>query len=407
MGICISQKLCLSLCWLSGENVKIPGRDDAADPMLLPTTSNVTPLSQCTEKEGTAEGEGKPLRPAEGIIRKAKTYMAILKGLIHKMKGSAGDLTFKTVAGRTVVSEKVTKTTNRRTSAQQKQRMKWANVIQMYKGICPLIDFGFENKAPGLSDYNMFVRLALKQDPVYMTRAEVAGGGCIAAPYQITQGTLPAIAVSGEGAARRTDIKLGTLVIDANTTMAELSNAIVQQNADYDYGDQLSYFVVHQQVNAVTGIPFCQFDACAVVLDKVSTVKVWDQLRSEGFRTVEGYLGHDAAETADAVFCWVHSRRNGSGKTLVSTQLLLANNGLLADYTGSDAYQRAVKTYGGENTVFLTPEEQANANAVENAGGNTESGNSEQGSSDGQGGTEQGGNSSTGGTEQGGDSGLG
>ncbi len=37
--------------------------------------------------------------------------MAILKGLISKLKGSAGDFTFRNSQGRTIVSEKITETT--------------------------------------------------------------------------------------------------------------------------------------------------------------------------------------------------------------------------------------------------------------------------------------------------------
>ena len=43
--------------------------------------------------------------------------MAILNGLIQKMKGSAGQLTFKSLNGQTVVSEKPTKVSNPRTAS--------------------------------------------------------------------------------------------------------------------------------------------------------------------------------------------------------------------------------------------------------------------------------------------------
>lgn len=128
--------------------------------------------------------------------------MAILKGLISKMTGSAGDLTFKTVKGQTVVSEKVTRVNNVRTVAQQKNRMKWANVVQMYKGISPLLNYGFENKRTGVTDYNMFVKLNIHSTPVYLMRNEVIGGACIVAPYQITQGSLPTIVTRGEGSSK-------------------------------------------------------------------------------------------------------------------------------------------------------------------------------------------------------------
>ena len=66
--------------------------------------------------------------------------MAILKGLIRKMRGSIGDFTFRKNDSRTVVSEKTTDVSNPKTSAQQKHRMKWANIVKMYRGIIPLLD---------------------------------------------------------------------------------------------------------------------------------------------------------------------------------------------------------------------------------------------------------------------------
>ena len=59
--------------------------------------------------------------------------MAILNGIISKLNGSAGNLTFKQLGGKTIVSEKISSTTDAKTLPQQKQRMKWANVVRMYK----------------------------------------------------------------------------------------------------------------------------------------------------------------------------------------------------------------------------------------------------------------------------------
>lgn len=293
--------------------------------------------------------------------------MAILHGIISQMTGSAGDLTFKTVKGQTVVSEKVTRVNNVRTVAQQKNRMKWANVVQMYKGISPLLNYGFENKRTGVTDYNMFVKLNIHSTPVYLMRNEVIGGACIVAPYQITQGSLPTIVAKGEGNSKVTDIALGALVIDENTTVATFSNAVVLNNADYNFGDQLAFYRVIQRVNATTGIPYGEFAASSVVLDKKSDAVLWSLVHPEGFQTTEGFLGHEDNEVQGA-FCWVHSRKN-NGKTLVSTQCLLVNNDILADYTSKEAYKKAVATYGGEKEVFLTPATEM----AENEGSNSPS----------------------------------
>ena len=280
--------------------------------------------------------------------------MAILNGILKKLNGSAGSLTFKQYAGQTVVSEKISVVKRSNTPMQMRQRTKWGNVIQMYKGICPLINYGFESKPVGKSDYNMFMKVNMKGSDIYLTREEVAGGGCIAAPYQLTQGTLPSIVTVGEGDNVRTDISLGDLTIDAETTVKDFAQAVVNNNADYDYGDQISFFDVLQRVNAVTGIPYCQFLATNVVLDKASEVKLLDMVSKYGFATVDGFLGHIEGEGA-GVFAWVHSRKS-SAKTLVSTQSFVNNNDeMIAEYSGDQAYKRSVKTYGGESSAFLTP----------------------------------------------------
>ena len=247
--------------------------------------------------------------------------MAILNGILKKLNGSAGSLTFKQYAGQTVVSEKISVVKKSNTPMQMRQRTKWGNVIQMYKGICPLINYGFESKAPGCSDYNMFMKVNMKGSNIYLTREEVAGGGCVAYPYQLTQGTLPSIVVTGSGDNTRTDIKLGDLKIDANTLVKDFAMAVVSNNADYDFGDQISFFDVLQRVNAVTGIPYCQFLATNVMLDKTSEVKLLDIVSKYGFATVDGYLGHIEGE-GDGVYAWVHTRKS-SAKTLVSTQTLV------------------------------------------------------------------------------------
>ena len=280
--------------------------------------------------------------------------MAILNGILKKLNGSAGSLTFKQYAGQTVVSEKISVVKKSNTPMQMRQRTKWGNVIQMYKGICPLINYGFESKPVGKSDYNMFMKVNMKGSDIYLTREEVAGGGCIAAPYQLTQGTLPSIVIVGSGDNARTDIKLGDLTIDAETLVKDFAIAVVSNNADYDFGDQISFFDVLQRVNAVTGIPYCQFLATNVVLDKASEVKLLDLVSKYGFATVDGYLGHIEGEGA-GVFAWVHSRKS-SAKTLVSTQSFVNNNDeMIAEYSGAEAYKRSVKTYGGESSAFLTP----------------------------------------------------
>ena len=298
--------------------------------------------------------------------------MAILNGIASKLKGSAGSLTFRRSAGRTIVSEKVTEVKISRTEPQQRHRTKWANVVQMYKGIRPLLNYGFENRPKNLSDYNMFVKVNMQQTPVYLTKQQVAGGACVAAPYQITQGSLPAIVLTGTGQNVKTDIRLGGESITSNTTVAQFSAAVVQNNADYRYGDQISFFLVKQMVNAETGIPYCQFSAAKVVLDAANDEKLADVTgSSHGFASADGMLAH-VGNDGDCAYAWVHTRKSANSKTLVSSQTLIAANSILANYQGDAAYNLASSSYGTTMEVFLSPD--GNATGSGNASNNTPSG---------------------------------
>ena len=299
-------------------------------------------------------------------------FMAILNGIATKLKGSAGSLTFRRSGGRTVVSEKVTEVKITRTNAQMQTRTKWGNIVAMYKGIRPLLNYGFENKPKNLTDYNMFMKVNMQRTPVYLTKQQVAGGACVAAPYQFTQGSLPAIVLTGTGNGTKTDIYLGSLTISGTTTVAQFSQAVVENNADYKYGDQISFFRIQQKTNEETGIPYCQFSASKVVLDAADTeTKLWDIVNRVGFASSDSCLGHNES-TFIGAFGWVHTRK-GDGKTLVSSQSLVAvNDTLLAEHQGELAYNLAKSSYGSGTEAFLVPD--GETSNTTSGGGNAPSG---------------------------------
>lgn len=153
--------------------------------------------------------------------------MARLNGILSKLKGSVGSFTFKQNGGQTVVSEKITKSTNSKTKSQQKQRMKWTNVIRLYQVLVIYLKLAFGGTRNGRNDYNKFVSANLCMTPVYLSKTDANAGCCIVAPYEITQGTVKSVSVRGKGKNAVTDISLGTVAITESTTVSEFSNAVV------------------------------------------------------------------------------------------------------------------------------------------------------------------------------------
>ena len=83
--------------------------------------------------------------------------MARLTGIISKLNGSAGNLTFRQKSGKTIVSEKITQTTNAKTELQLKHRMKWANIIREYQVLQPYMKLAFGGTRNGRNDHNKSV----------------------------------------------------------------------------------------------------------------------------------------------------------------------------------------------------------------------------------------------------------
>ena len=200
----------------------------------------------------------------------------------------------------------------------------------------------------------------MQKEPVYLTKQEVAEGACVAAPYQITQGSIPAIVITGTGQNGVTDIRLGGLNLSNSTTVAQFAKAVVDNNPEYQYGDQISFFLVKQKTNAETNVPYCIFSAAKVTLDAASEDTLFDVTgNSTGFKSVDGNLGHNGAD-GDCAYTWVHSRKS-NGKLLVSSQSLLAANSIISNYQGENAYMLARTSYGITQDVFLSPDANANA----------------------------------------------
>ena len=154
--------------------------------------------------------------------------------------------------------------------------------------------------------------------------------------------------------------------------MAEFSNAVVLNNPEFNYGEKISFFDITQKMNDETQVPYCVFKAYNVVLDKENQAKLWDVAGKAGFASVDGFLGFGGDSShGGGCFAWVHSVKK-NGKTKVSTQYLIDNNPLLEEYITEEAYDKAVKSYGGSNTVFLSPERQSETGSTGGGSQDTE-----------------------------------
>lgn len=285
----------------------------------------------------------------------AKVNNFNLKNQIGKLGGAV----YYVVGGETRSRELAASVANPRTSAQMKQRVKWANLVNFYRANANWMKYAFETKKATQSEYNKFMSLNVSSSRIYLPKSIANGGGCVVDAYQMTQGSLPSVEVTAGDAAWYTNIYLQDASnLGENSTIGEVSQQILIANPALREGDQLSFIRFTQQVNGSTGVPYVVVRKYEVVLNSSDLRRFFDfwPIDYIAFATPSDYACIGVSDSGLAGgFIFIVSRTQ-AGKTSVSTQsIIVANNSALIDaYSSQNALQTAITSYGKSDEPFLT-----------------------------------------------------
>ena len=214
-------------------------------------------------------------------------------------------------------------------------KAKMANVVKLYKHLEPIVNQAWDERlAPRKKNgtakgapYNWFMSANMQERGCALWPKEDHPGGCLAVPYQVTNGLLEPIRVvpideDGKSMKRtiddcpraRTNVKIGALVVNEETSVSAFAEAILQNNDGWEWGDTLLYVQVEQKVqtmgvmenNEPRKLPYVQerhwmvpIEAEGQMLSEVVDLR-WVQ-------NVNGYVGQ-GEETGIGGYCWVHLR---------------------------------------------------------------------------------------------------
>lgn len=287
--------------------------------------------------------------------------MARIRNIV--MEGATGRLGSMVLTQRagtgTVARTLAPEVSNPKSDAQQTRRVKWANLVNIYKVSKGWMAKAFENKASNQSDYNKFMSLNANTTKVSLTKDQASQGGVIAGPYTISQGSLPSVVITKlAGGSYATNINLGNLTITEDTTVSQFSTTVLANNAWIREGYQISFISYQQLVNGVTGVPYVLCGWYEVTINKADERLLNDVMpTSFAAATVTNngkYLG-TGPSLSSGCFAYVVSTRSG-GKILVSTQQLTLNNNTEYDTAITrEAEEAAIASYGTTSEVFLAP----------------------------------------------------
>ena len=326
--------------------------------------------------------------------------MGKITGIDRDPSGIVGNVVYRNTKKGTVVAKTPKKaSTPRRSERQMYTRCQLGNVAANFRLFEGRLALGFEDKSAGQSEFNLYIQCNYGgSNAVFITKHERLNGACVLAPYQFTRGTLKSVgyALNADGQLV-TNIRVGTLQIGAQTTVAEFTQAVLQNNTGYQEGDQLTFFYGEQEEDPMTGVPRAVLDSWKVVLDSDDETLLYSVVNSLGFMSVQSgstqVLGM-TEELQNAGAAWVHSRDDGNGNLKVGTQRLVVVSDILASYQTTAAWKASADSYGGVNTkaVYLNPSTGSITQSVN--GSSSSSGSSSQSGNNGS--TDSGNNGTTG-----------
>lgn len=286
--------------------------------------------------------------------------MALLNSLyLRGAKKRLGGAVLYTSAGRTIARELAPEAKNPKTAAQMSRRVKWANLVNFYRISKQWMPKCYESKPANNSYYNRFMSLNVNNADVSLPKEAARQGAVVAAPYMISQGSLPSIEVTelstGEFVS---SLRLGTLSIDNGTTVAQFSEALIRNNGNIREGMQLSFISYQQTTNNETGTPYCVCGWYEVTLDLNDTQLLNGVMpitfAAATITTDEKYLG-TGVNLSSGAFAWILSEKRG-GKLYVSTQRLnLCDAYVYVAFSSQAAMNTAILSYGLGKDEFLQP----------------------------------------------------
>lgn len=289
------------------------------------------------------------------------TTMAIvenfwLKGQTKKLGGSV----IYQAMGQTRQRALASSVSNPRTQAQMTQRVKWANLVNLYRANSDWMKYAFETKKASQSDYNKFMSLNVTDSNIFLPRNVAAAGGAVVQSYLITQGSLPSIETTYVSGSSwwATNIYLGNSYIFSTPTVAAFTRVLLDNNPAMREGDQLSFIRMTQMTNADNGAPYVIVRKYELVLSLTNQASVWDYLPNDYIDSSEAATNSQLVvkDSGNAGGFVLVLSRTLAGKTYVSSQrIVVANNSaLIAAYSSAAALQAAINSYGTSEEAFLS-----------------------------------------------------
>lgn len=283
-------------------------------------------------------------------------------------RGGAGGYSFYVRDGEQVVRQRKNNSnygeSASRTYSQMIRRIKWGNLVNVYKVLKSWQPKAYETKKKGQTDYNIFMQLNTNRTQVAFTK-EMNEAGCeVFEQFQVSKGTLPSIACTFDETNNYyvTDIAYNE-TITSSTTLGDFSAAIIAANPVFANGDNLAFVLLYNWEEPRTEFPQARCTYQEITLDTSSTALL-SSVAAIGSRI--SVNDNDVLQVSfDPTSATYQNRevgiviirtRKDSGILRVSSQSIVLNSvSLITPYTGDSWYEQCIASFGLTQEVPLDP----------------------------------------------------
>ena len=271
--------------------------------------------------------------------------------LLGLAKGKVGDLVFYRDGGEQRTRTRVVPK-NPRTPAQMAQRVKMANVSALYRTLSNVLSESFTNRPSNQSGYNAFAAQAIALAP-YQTKEMAAVDVVLPQPCFASKGVLPALPLEGdfEGVTPYGVSLLGTYGT-TTPTVAQVSQDLVSNYSNFQYGDKLAFVAVRFTPSDVEVGGVAVYTPLLVVDVLELSSSNANPLSSSNLSVTDNVLSTDMfvtlAEDEIGMAAVIHSRVNENGQLETTSQMfqLTPNAQALYDeHRTQQALEVAVQSY--------------------------------------------------------------
>lgn len=277
-------------------------------------------------------------------------------------KGGAGGYSFYVRGGEQVVRQRKNNSnygeTASRTYPQMVRRVKWSNLVNMYKIMKTWMPKAFENKSQGQTDYNIFMSLNANNVSAALTKDMSLADNCIVEAVQVSRGTLPPLALDadGLGGLYTTNIKI-TAAITSATTVGQLAADILANNGDFVANDNLAVIKFDNYIDPRVEWPIAHSYYAEITLNTADTRTL---ASIPGIAGIFGKSDSDyltiAANRSNEVGCVaIHTRKQSASLSVSSQSIVMLTDEYIIQYSGEEWINTCIQTYGLDQEVPLDP----------------------------------------------------